>query len=312
MTNKHKIRVRRKLQFDIVSVVTSSCEVLINHVLCSLPPIDYLRRFSDGLVALQEKLKEALTGSIEKELFGEVIIDTWRSIRELLRNEVESTVFRLFTALTGLGIDGDTREKMIESVGDYAKGVVEEKVRGEAKSVLMRMKMCFERRFVNRLFIGKDDIPTAAKSARGYSLELLSILAAIRLNEDDIDDIKEILEAELFVSSSNSAANESSSVEFDPLHIAPDSWEQIPSCRTLIGPRSCKTVWDQFMQETEIIISKALEQVRSSKLSTIYKVVAVGSAATLCLTGGAAGVATAILGPEALLPMLAGMAALFV
>ncbi|XLQ99028.1 hypothetical protein S83_065227 [Arachis hypogaea] len=285
MTNKHKIRVRRKLQFDIVSVVTSSCE---------------------------EKLKEALTGSIEKELFGEVIIDTWRSIRELLRNEVESTVFRLFTALTGLGIDGDTREKMIESVGDYAKGVVEEKVRGEAKSVLMRMKMCFERRFVNRLFIGKDDIPTAAKSARGYSLELLSILAAIRLNEDDIDDIKEILEAELFVSSSNSAANESSSVEFDPLHIAPDSWEQIPSCRTLIGPRSCKTVWDQFMQETEIIISKALEQVRSSKLSTIYKVVAVGSAATLCLTGGAAGVATAILGPEALLPMLAGMAALFV
>ncbi|QHO33446.1 uncharacterized protein DS421_9g258280 [Arachis hypogaea] len=218
MTNKHKIGARRKLQSDIVSVVTSSCE-----------------------------------------------------------NEVESTGSRLFTALTGLGIDADTREKMTERLEDYAKGVVEEKVRGEAKSVLMRMMKCFASRFMNRLYTGKDDIPTAAKSARRYSLELLSILAAIRLNEDDIDDIKEKLEAELFVSSS-------SSMKYDPLLIGPDIWEQIPSCRTLIGPRSCKTVWDQFMQETEIIISKALEQVRPLKLCRIFKVVGKVASAGLCLT----------------------------
>ncbi|XLU29522.1 hypothetical protein S245_065588, partial [Arachis hypogaea] len=84
-------------------------------------------------------------------------------------------------------------------------------------------------------------------------LTLLSILAAIRLDDDDddTDDIKEKLEAELLDSSSSSSA------KFDPVWLASDSWEQIPSCRTLIGPRSCKKVWDQFMQESEIFISKA-------------------------------------------------------
>ncbi|XP_020987830.1 protein ROOT HAIR DEFECTIVE 3 homolog 1 isoform X1 [Arachis duranensis] len=291
MSNKHKIGVRKKLQCDIVSVLTSSCK---------------------------EKLKEALSGSIEKELSNGDIIDPWRSIREVLRNEMESTVSQLITPLTRLGMDGCTRKKMIESLEDYARGVVEEKVRNEAKNVLMRMKMCFERRFemhrqMNRLCIGKDDIPTAAKSARRCSLILLSTLAAIRLDDDDTDDIKEKLEAEL-LNSSSTATKESSSAKFDPLWLADDSWEQIPSCRKLIGPRSCKKVWDQFMQETEIMISKAVEQGGStwslffkpfhgdSKWSTFYSV------ASVCLSF-AGGAAMNKLGSEALLSLLAAVLA---
>ncbi|XP_029144694.1 protein ROOT HAIR DEFECTIVE 3 homolog 1 isoform X3 [Arachis hypogaea] len=291
MSNKHKVGVRKKLQCDIVSVLTSSCK---------------------------EKLKEALSGSIEKELSDGDIIDPWRSIREVLRNEMESTVSQLITPLTRLGMDGSTRKKMIESLEDYARGVVEEKVRNEAKNVLMRMKMCFERSFkmrrqINRLCIGKDDIPTAAKSARRCSLVLLSTLAAIRLDDDDTDDIKEKLEAEL-LNSSSTATKESSSAKFDPLWLADDSWEQIPSCRKLIGPRSCKKVWDQFMQETEIMISKAVEQGGStwslffkpfhgdSKWSTFYSV------ASVCLSF-AGGAAMNKLGSEALLSLLAAVLA---
>ncbi|RYR40496.1 hypothetical protein Ahy_A09g046250 isoform C [Arachis hypogaea] len=270
------------------------------------------------VVPLQEKLKEALSGSIEKELSDGDIIDPWRSIREVLRNEMESTVSQLITPLTRLGMDGSTRKKMIESLEDYARGVVEEKVRNEAKNVLMRMKMCFERSFkmrrqINRLCIGKDDIPTAAKSARRCSLVLLSTLAAIRLDDDDTDDIKEKLEAEL-LNSSSTATKESSSAKFDPLWLADDSWEQIPSCRKLIGPRSCKKVWDQFMQETEIMISKAVEQGGStwslffkpfhgdSKWSTFYSV------ASVCLSF-AGGAAMNKLGSEALLSLLAAVLA---
>ncbi|XLU29519.1 hypothetical protein S245_065585, partial [Arachis hypogaea] len=275
MTNKCKIGVRRKLQLDIVLVVSSS---------------------------YQEKLREVLSESIEKELFGGVIIDPWKSIREVLRTEVRPTVSQLSTALIGLGIGPYTR-KMIENLEDYARSVVKEKVRGEAKNVQTRMKMCFESRFVNRLYIGNDDIPTAAKSARCYSLTLLSILAAIRLDDDDTDDIKEILEAELLDSSSSSAKRKRNNAKFDPLCLASDSWEQIPSCRKLIGPRSCKKVWDQFMHETEIIVSKALELGKSgfSKWSRIRKI-AIISAATLFVSGGVT--AAAILGPLGLLPLL--------
>ncbi|KAL1339053.1 hypothetical protein AAHE18_U004600 [Arachis hypogaea] len=245
MSNKHKIGVRKKLQCDIVSVLTSSCK---------------------------EKLKEALSGSIEKELSNGDIIDPWRSIREVLRNEMESTVSQLITPLTRLGMDGCTRKKMIESLEDYARGVVEEK-----------------------------------------SLILLSTLAAIRLDDDDTDDIKEKLEAEL-LNSSSTATKESSSAKFDPLWLADDSWEQIPSCRKLIGPCSCKKVWDQFMQETEIMISKAVEQGGStwslffkpfhgdSKWSTFYSV------ASVCLSF-AGGAAMNKLGSEALLSLLAAVLA---
>ncbi|XLT07952.1 hypothetical protein HN51_053745 [Arachis hypogaea] len=288
MSNKHKIGVRKKLQCDIVSVLTSSCK---------------------------EKLKEALSGSIEKELSDGDIIDPWRSIREVLRNKMESTVSQLITPLTQLGMDGCTRKKMIESLEDYARGVVEEKVRNEAKNVLMRMKMCFERRFemhrqINLLCIGKDDIPTAAKSARRCALILLSTLAAIRLDDDDTDDIKEKLEAEL-LNSSSTATKESSSAKFDPLWLAADSWEQIPSCRTLIGPRSCKKVLDQFMQETEIIISKAVEQ-GGSTWSSFFKRFNGDSKwstfASVCLSF-AGGAAMNKLGSEALLSLLAAVLA---
>ncbi|RYQ87646.1 hypothetical protein Ahy_B09g095169 isoform B [Arachis hypogaea] len=264
---------------------------------------------------LQEKLKEALSGSIEKELSDGDIIDPWRSIREVLRNKMESTVSQLITPLTQLGMDGCTRKKMIESLEDYARGVVEEKVRNEAKNVLMRMKMCFERRFemhrqINLLCIGKDDIPTAAKSARRCALILLSTLAAIRLDDDDTDDIKEKLEAEL-LNSSSTATKESSSAKFDPLWLAADSWEQIPSCRTLIGPRSCKKVLDQFMQETEIIISKAVEQ-GGSTWSSFFKRFNGDSKwstfASVCLSF-AGGAAMNKLGSEALLSLLAAVLA---
>ncbi|MED6217531.1 hypothetical protein PIB30_018545 [Stylosanthes scabra] len=276
MSNKHKIGLRKKLQCDIVSVLTSSCK---------------------------EVLKGALSRCIEKELFGGDIIDPWKSIREVLKNEVQSTGSRLFTALIGLVTYGD-KKKMTESLEDYARGVVEEKVRDEAKNVLMQMKMCFESRFVNRLGMSNDDIPTAANSARHYSLTLLSILAAIRLDDDDTDDIKEKLEAEL-LDSSSSANRESRSSGFDPLCLDSDSWEQIPSCRELIGPRSCKRVWDQFMQETEIFISKAVELTKSSKSSRALKVALVLSLCVTCAAGGAA--ATTILGARAFISMLAVM-----
>ena len=54
-------------------------------------------------------------------------------------------------------------------------------------------------------------------------MKLLSILAAIRL---DYDDIEETLEAEL-LDSSSSAIRDRSSEKFDPLSPASDSWKQV-------------------------------------------------------------------------------------
>ena len=58
------------------------------------------------------------------------------------------------------------------------------------------------------------------------SLKLLSVLAAIRLDDDDIDDIEKTLEAEL-LDSSSSAIIDRSSKKFDPLSLASVRWEQV-------------------------------------------------------------------------------------
>ena len=58
------------------------------------------------------------------------------------------------------------------------------------------------------------------------SLKLLSVLAAIRLDDDDVDDIEKTLEAEL-LDSSSSAIKDWLSKMFDPLLLASDCWEQV-------------------------------------------------------------------------------------
>lgn len=88
---------------------------------------------------LQEKLKEALSGPVEALLDG-ANSDTWPSIRSLLKREIESAVSGFSAALTGFDMDEETREKMILSLEDYAKGVVEGKAREEAGRALIRMK----------------------------------------------------------------------------------------------------------------------------------------------------------------------------
>ena len=91
------------------------------------------------LVLLQEKLKEALSGSVEALLDG-ANSETWPSIRSILRREIESAVSGFSAALTGFDMDEETRQKLILSLEDYAKGVVEGKAKEEAGRVLIRMK----------------------------------------------------------------------------------------------------------------------------------------------------------------------------
>lgn len=91
------------------------------------------------IVLLQEKLKEALAGPVEA-LLDEANSDTWPAIRKLLMRETESAVSGFSAAISGYDMDEQTRESMIKSLEDYARGVVEAKAREEAGRVLIRMK----------------------------------------------------------------------------------------------------------------------------------------------------------------------------
>jgi len=83
------------------------------------------------IVNLQAKLKEALSAPVEALLDG-ASNETWPAIRKLLRRETE--------ALSGFDMDEQTKDKMLATIEDYARGIVEAKAREEAGRALIRMK----------------------------------------------------------------------------------------------------------------------------------------------------------------------------
>lgn len=91
------------------------------------------------ILHLQKKLNDALSGPVEALLDG-AGDDTWPAIRKLLRRETESAVSGFSVALSSFEMEEQTKDKMLASLEDYARGVVESKAKEEAARVLIRMK----------------------------------------------------------------------------------------------------------------------------------------------------------------------------
>ncbi|KAL2337962.1 hypothetical protein Fmac_012408 [Flemingia macrophylla] len=224
-------------------------------------------KISELISKYEEKLKAALSGPVEALLDG-ANSETWPSIRSLLKRETESAVSGFSAALYGFDMDEETRKKMILSLEDFARGLVERKAREEAGRVLIRMKDRFTMLFSHdsdsmpRVWTGNEDIRAITKTARSASLKLLSVMTAIRLDDNDTDNIEKVLEVALVDSPSGSAATKSITV-VDPL--ASSSWEQVSSSKTLITPVQCKSLWRQFKTETEYSVSQAISAQEANK-----------------------------------------------
>ncbi|CAL5424953.1 unnamed protein product [Camellia sinensis] len=66
--------------------------------------------------------------------------DTWPAIRKLLRHETKLAVFGLSATLSSFDMDEQTKDKMLKSLEDFARGIIESKAKKEAGRVLFRMK----------------------------------------------------------------------------------------------------------------------------------------------------------------------------
>ncbi|XP_059459262.1 protein ROOT HAIR DEFECTIVE 3-like [Corylus avellana] len=222
------------------------------------------------IISLNEvKLKEALSGPVEALLDG-ASNETWPAIRKLLRRETEAAVSGLSGALSGFDMDEQTKDKMLATIEDYARGVVESKAREEAGRVLIRMKDRFSTLFSHdsdsmpRVWTGSEDIRAITKTARSASLKLLSVMAVIRIDDDDNDGIEKTLSVAL-VESGNAAVKDRSITTIDPL--ASSTWEEVPPSKTLITPVQCKSLWRQFKAETEYSVSQAISAQEAHKRS---------------------------------------------
>ncbi|KAG0493070.1 hypothetical protein HPP92_006468 [Vanilla planifolia] len=218
------------------------------------------------LTSLYEtKLNKALSEPVEA-LLDSLGDDTWPAIRRLLHRETKRAVSEFDSSLSSFDIDQSTVEKLLAKLEWYARNVVESKAREEAGRVLIRMKDRFSTLFsrdsdsMPRMWTGKEDIKTITKNARSASLKLLSVMAAIRLDEEK-DSVENTLSL-AFVDASNTSTNKSIQTA-DPL--ASSSWEDVPANRTLITPVQCKSLWRQFKAETEFTVTQAIAAQEANK-----------------------------------------------
>ncbi|XP_041000228.1 protein ROOT HAIR DEFECTIVE 3-like [Juglans microcarpa x Juglans regia] len=246
-------KVRDKLQRDIDAHITSVRTA----------------KLAEITAHYEAKLKEALSGPVEALLDG-ASSDTWPAIRKLFRSETEAAVSGLSGALSGFDMDGQSKDKMLGSIENYARGVVEAKAREEAGRVLIHMKDRFSTLFSHdsdsmpRVWTGKEDIRAITKTARSASLKLLSVMAVVRLDDDDNDSIENTLSVAL-VDSANATLKDRSTTTFDPL--ASSTWEEVSPAKTLITPVQCKSLWRQFKAETEYSVSQAIAAQEANKRS---------------------------------------------
>ncbi|CAN6932510.1 unnamed protein product [Brassica oleracea] len=204
----------------------------------------------------ETKLHQALSEPVEALLEG-ASDQTWTTVKKLHGRETETAVSGFSSALAAFDIEEETREKMVKSLQEYSRGVIESKAKEEAGRVLMRMKDRFATIFSNdadsmpRVWTGNEDLRAITKAARSASLKLLSVMAVMRLG-DETDNIEKTLTVALL----DSIPSKKSITASDPL--ASSTWDEIPSSRTLITPVHCKSIWRQFKTETEYTVTQAI------------------------------------------------------
>ncbi|KAM0944076.1 putative P-loop containing nucleoside triphosphate hydrolase [Dioscorea sansibarensis] len=180
-------KVREKLRRDIEAYATSVRTAKLEEL-----KAEYERQLTGALAEPVESLFDAAGA-------GQ---DTWASIRKLYKRETENALLGFSASLSGFELDRSTSDKMLENLKAHARGVIEKKAREEAGKALMCMKDRFSSVFSHdtdsmpRVWTGKEDIKKITKQARDAALKLLSILAAIRLDEKP-DNVEHILRSTL-------------------------------------------------------------------------------------------------------------------
>ncbi|KAF6144559.1 hypothetical protein GIB67_006051 [Kingdonia uniflora] len=193
--------------------------------------IDSVRaeKLSELTTLYEGKLNKALLEPVEA-LLDAANKDTWPAIRNLLGRETQTAVSEFSNALSGFEMDKKTMDQMIFGIENYARSVVETKAREEAGRVLTNMKERFSTLFSHdsdsmpRVWTGKEDIRAITKTARSASLKLLSVMTALRLDED-ADNIENILSVALVDPTTNKGGANKSITSFDPL--ASSTWEEV-------------------------------------------------------------------------------------
>lgn len=240
------------------------------------------------LVAKFENDLEAALGEPTASLLDAAAPDTWSAISQLMEQEVDTATSRLSDAIVGFEPSKEEEAKIRQHLSRYGRGIVEKKSKEEAAQAIIRMKERFTTVFgheadsMPRIWGEEHDVRAITRDARSSSLKLLSVLAAVRLDEGTqknnsiesslkplIGDGPETgLQRTLSRAVSTGNNTTLAKAQSSALHaLSVSTWPGVPANDTLITPVQCKAIWRQFQAETEYTISQAMAAQEAAKRS---------------------------------------------
>ncbi|KAG0557068.1 hypothetical protein KC19_11G100400 [Ceratodon purpureus] len=238
------------------------------------------------LVAKFENDLEASIGEPTASLLDAAAPDTWSAISQLMEQEVDDATSRLSDAIVGFEPSKEEEAKIRQHLSKYGRGVVEKKSKEEASQAIIRMKERFTSVFgheadsMPRIWGEDHDVRAITRDARASSLKLLSVLAAVRLDEGTqknnaiesslkplIGDGPETgLQRTLSRAVSTGNNTTLAKTQSSALHaLSLSTWPGVAANDTLISPVQCKSIWRQFTAETEYTISQAMAAQEAAK-----------------------------------------------
>ncbi|CAB4272398.1 unnamed protein product [Prunus armeniaca] len=117
-------------------------------------------------------------------------------------------------------------------------------------------KFSYDSNSIPRVWNRWENIGAIARTAHSTSLEVLSVMAVIRLDgDDDGDKIQATLKSALLDRDMNTTTNDL---------LASNTWEEVPSSKTLIIPLKCKELWEEFKENTKDIVLKAIAEQKAN------------------------------------------------
>lgn len=244
---------------------------------------------TEKITQLMSKFEERLEAALAEptaSLLDAAAPDTWSLISNLMEKEVQDAISRFSEAIVSFEPTKEEEAKLRDSLSKHGRAVVEKKSKEEASQVIIRMKERFTSVFgheadnMPRIWGEEHDVRSITRDARASSLKLLSVLAALRLEEgtQKDDSIESSLKPLLgepqetglqrTISRTMSSTNSTAIVkgQSSALHaLSVSTWPGVAANDTLITPVQCKSIWRQFQAETEYTISQAMAAQEAAK-----------------------------------------------
>ncbi|XVF83660.1 hypothetical protein PTKIN_Ptkin16aG0508000 [Pterospermum kingtungense] len=186
------------------------------------------------VIDTQEELERLLSKEL-KPLFENPNQDTWPSIRKLLARNTETAMLLVSYNFSGSELEQETRNRMQQELGDFARKVVKRKASEAAEQVLHLMKVRYFSG-LNDAAVKRKGMKRSLKDASTESLRISSLMAAMQLDEKP-NQIEEILFSS-FINGKECSK---------PLSLS--TWPEVSPNDILITPMRCNSQWELFQAD---------------------------------------------------------------